>query len=633
MNRFKRTSRRLSGSAQCVTGLLTGLLAFLAPGCSGQGDHSSNAKEKQGTAPVIVDAVVMKSPDLPSPETAPYRDCLLTVFCRVERSISGDATEGQTFLATTWAFRDKVIQSGKELTDGALIRFTLAPLDLEGAGLGTIMRIDETEAFDEPEFWVQSMAVVKPGAHVHVEPPVYGSPLEELEPLNRKLVERGEGFTVGQEGFFFGMPTREIYRKDFWKLPDAAPDGPGSLKVVLDFHQQLAEKGIPLLFVVVPRASTLFPDLETGLPYNWEQTGPVNGPVDDWCQALRTEGVHVLNLTPQLLAQRFTTAQDGKSYPVYLPNDSHWSPFGAQLAAKVTSDYIRDNDLLSAEIANFIEPEHREVPISHRGDLADLMRSNGITDLDVDTIAFPVEPAPVNTGSQVQLLGDSLTRIFADNRSSYGDHLKARIGAQWDTIAPNAGVSTARRIFSRKLDMDEIDLVIWEVAEEFLAMPKMWRLIPMNTEDTLQLWRDSLLSKAIQPAATNVAPKAFEDPSDWDRLVGIRVTSDYSLTWKISPTENAQLTVRVRVGPVEAGVSQRAGVTFRILEDGKEIYRTGLVPRRDRYVTSETITIPLPKKADAEQSELTLITEVASGTPPPWIDWVTPEVFGAAMGE
>ena len=164
-------------------------------------------------------------------------------------------------------------------------------------------------------------------------------------------------------------------------------------------------------------------------------------------------------------------------------------------------------------------------------------------------------------------------------------------------------------------------------------MPNLWRLVPLNTEDTLQLWRDSLLSKAKQSPVTSFQPKAFEDPSDWDRLVGIRITSDSSLTWKISPTDHAQLTVRVRVDPVEAGVAQRAGVTFRVLNDGKELYRTGLVPRRDRHVLSETITIPLPRKTDAKQAELTLITEVASGTPPPWIDWVTPEVFGAEMGE
>ena len=259
MDRFKRINRRASRSASCAAGLLIGLIASLTAGCSDQGGDN-RATGKQQTAPVIIDAMVVSSPSLPSPETAPYRDCLFTMQCRVERSISGDAPEGNTFIATTWAFRDKVVQSGQELTSGALIRFTLVPLDLEGAGLGTTTRIDETDALEEPEFWVESMAVIKSGAHVHVEPPVYGSPIEELAPLNRKLVERGEGFTLGQDGFCFGMPTREIYRKDFWKLPDATPDSLGSFKVVLDFHQQLAAKGIPMLFVVVPRASTLFAD-------------------------------------------------------------------------------------------------------------------------------------------------------------------------------------------------------------------------------------------------------------------------------------------------------------------------------------------------------------------------------------
>ncbi|MEZ5324068.1 MAG: hypothetical protein R3F19_03275 [Verrucomicrobiales bacterium] len=631
MDRFNSTIYPAHPCTERLARLLAGVLVSLAIGCTDHASDSTNAGKSE-IAPIIVDAVVLSSPDLPSPETAPYRDCLFTVQCQVERSISGDATEGNTFHATTWAFRNKVMQAGQELTDGALIRFTLVPLDLEGAGLGTTMRIDETDALDRPEFWVQSMAVVKPGAHVHVEPPVYGAPLEELAPLNLKLVERGEGFTFGQEGFCFGMPTREIYRKDFWKLPDSAPAGTGSFSVVLDFHQQLAAKGIPLLFVVVPRASTIFADLETGMPYDWQQNGPVNAPVEDWCEALREQGVHVLNLTSQLLAQRYTTAKDGKSYPVYLPNDSHWSPFGAQASAKATADYIRDNGLLKNS-ASLVEPVASEKSISHRGDFADLMTSHGIENLDVDTVVFPVEPAPANANYQIQLLGDSLTRIFDDNHSSYGDHLQARIGAQWYIIAPNAGVTTSRKIFSRKNNLDEVDLVIWEVAEEFLAMTNMWRLVPLNTDNTLQLWRDGLLSKATQPVGSRVQAEAFEDPSDWDRLVGIRVPGNSTLTWKISPTDQAQLTMKVRVGPTEAGVAQRAGVTFRVLEDGNERYRTGLVPRRDRHVLSETITIPLPKKVastDAE-SELTLITEVAGGTPPPWIDWVTPEVFGAAM--
>ncbi|MGK0185458.1 MAG: hypothetical protein ACI9R3_001236 [Verrucomicrobiales bacterium] len=616
---------RLSHSGTtCAAALLICVLAPLTTGCA---DNKGNSSVKAKSRPVVVDAVVLSSPELPSPETAPYRDCLFTVRCKVERSISGDAPANENFLATTWAFRDRIAQPGQELTKGALIRLTLESLDLEAMGLATTMRIDESDTFDKPEFWVQSMAVVKPGAHVHVEPPVFGVPLEELAPLNRKLVERGEGFTIGQDGFFFGMPTREIYRKDFWKLPLESDFAPGAAEVVLDFHRQLEAKGIPLVFVVVPRASTIFPDIETGLPYDWESNGAVNAPVEDWCQELRGKGVHVVNLTAPFLANRFTEASDGKSYPVYLQNDSHWGPSGAQLAANVVTDYIRSNKLLP-DSALTIAPTAAELPITHTGDLAELMIANGITELARDTVAYQVQPAPVQDGVHVQLLGDSLTRIFDVNRSSFGDHLQARIGANWDIIAPNGGVTTARKIFSRKSDLDSIDLVIWEIAEEFIALHKMWRLVPLNTDDTLQFWRDALVSEAAQESADKSKATTFEEPGDWDDLVGIRSTAAARLTWNVVTEEGAQFTTRIRVGPTDAGVSRRASVMFRVLADGKELYHAGLVPRRDRHVMSEPITIPLPK---SESIQFTLVTEVAEGTAPPWIDWVSPEIDNAKL--
>lgn len=618
---------RLSRSG--TLGVAALFLCVLAPLTTGCADNKGAKNGKEPSDPVVVDAVVLNSPDLPSPETAPYRDCLVTVNCKVERSISGNAPTDENFLATTWAFRDRIAQPGQELTKGALIRLTLEPMDLKAKGLGTTMRIDEADTFDQPEFWVQSMAVVKPGAHVHVEPPVFGVPLEELAPLNRKLVERGEGFTIGSDGFFFGMPTREIYRKDFWKVPENSEVGPGAESVVLDFHRQLADKGIPLVFVVVPRASSIFADLETGLPYDWEKDGNVNAPVEDWCQALRDKGVHVINLTTPFLEHRFTTAGDGKSYPIYLQNDSHWGPAGAQLAADVVTAYVKENELVPS--ASFVDsPTTSELPVTHKGDLSELMIANDIDELTRETMAYTVEPAPAQEGLNVQLLGDSLTRIFDDKKASFGDHMQARIGAKWDIIAPNAGVSTSRKIFSRKTDIGDVDLVIWEVAEEFIALHKMWRLVPLDTDDTLQLWRDEGLSKATQKSADQSTVTTFVDPGDWDHLVGIRSTSAAQLTWAVDAEEKADFTTRIRVGPTDAGVSRRATVTFRVIANGKELYHAGLVPRRDRYVLSEPITIPFPESGKIDFS---LVTEVAAGTAPPWIDWVSPEINHAKLSE
>lgn len=608
-----------------VTGLFCGVGCMERRGADGAGAGAAAA-----AAPLVVEGTVLEAVAAPAPGQVPYRDCLLTAQCRVDRVLSGEAPASDTLLVTAWAFRDRIVQSGQDLKPGAIIRFTLEPLDLAGAGLDTTMRLDASDDTDSPEFWAAALAVIKPGGQAHVEPPVFGAPLAELPPLNRVLVEQGEGFYVGRDGFCFGMPTREIYRKDFWKLPQEAAVGAGvgAAAAVRDFHAQLTAQGIPLLVVVIPRAASVHADLATGLPYDWQKDGPVNAPVEDWCQHLRDAGIDVLNLTAQFLEHSSHASATGATYPLFLPNDSHFAPAGARLAAMATVDHLRERQWVPAGRVPVIE--EAEIRISHAGDFADLMQKEGVEPLACETVVIPAAQAPAEDGLVIQLLGDSLTRIFSEHRSSYGDHLKARIGARWDIIAPNAGVTTARRILARSGHLADADLVVWQIAEEFLGLHHLWRRVPMNAGDTLRLWRADLLEQRAEAGTAGVQP--FDDRGEWDHLVGIRVEGNSRLTWNgIRTGPKSRLTVRVRVGAADIGVSQRAAVGFRVFADDRELFHTALVPRRDRPALSEAIAIPLP---EAPSMSLRLITEVTpGGTPPAWIDWVFPEVVHAGIAE
>lgn len=90
-------------------------------------------------------------------------------------------------------------------------------------------------------------------------------------------------------------------------------------------QQDLAARGIPLLFVMAPNKARQLPQL---LPALLPQPKPGHSNYEVYTSELQQQGVELLNLTPL-----FTAWADTARYPLFPWSGTHWSAYGATLSA------------------------------------------------------------------------------------------------------------------------------------------------------------------------------------------------------------------------------------------------------------------------------------------------------------
>lgn len=137
-----------------------------------------------------------------------------------------------------------------------------------------------------------------------------------------------------------------FYRQDVEFLVQPSPLDERSAKLdnpvqaILRFRDQLKAKGVELLVVVTPGKPSIYPERLTGA----SPVAGINGAADAGASlgttaaghgksildSLARLGLHTVDLYTPLLAAK---ADDAKLGPLYLNDDTHWTPRGAELAA------------------------------------------------------------------------------------------------------------------------------------------------------------------------------------------------------------------------------------------------------------------------------------------------------------
>jgi len=121
--------------------------------------------------------------------------------------------------------------------------------------------------------------------------------------------------------------------------PMAPPKYADPVPVIVDFHRQLQERGVELYFMPVPVRPIIYPESVLGPePFAERETIPnLHQSLQELLSALRTSGVRVFDLTPTFLSHR----EHPQRGAVYVPSDTHWTPYGISLAAKILADEIK----------------------------------------------------------------------------------------------------------------------------------------------------------------------------------------------------------------------------------------------------------------------------------------------------
>ncbi len=250
---------------------------------------------------------------------------------------------------------------------------------------------------------------------------------------------------------------------------------------VLEFAAQLKERGIPLLLVPVPVKPMLYhehlflkgPDAPL---YHPDQLA--------FYDELRAAGIDVLDLTQPLYEFK-------KRHPVFLKQDTHWTPEAMKKAAALVADHIKKT---WPELANRDTTPLIDARLHDRSGLGDLV---GLLDLAQPEALFAPESVQLvsiqgldpDRAAPITLLGDSFVNIYTDPTLGFGGdagadagsgqdtppmmnagfahQLSLSLGRPLDVIARNgAGTTQTRREFAQRPD-DEVrakKLVVWVIA-------------------------------------------------------------------------------------------------------------------------------------------------------------------------
>jgi alginate O-acetyltransferase complex protein AlgJ len=327
--------------------------------------------------------------------------------------------------------------------------------------------------------------------------PLYTDALEEESVVARALVPSaqevltgwlGRGIDrvyVGRGGALFYRPTvdcltargfldpRQLARRAQGLGEGGEPLQPDPRAAILEFHRQLAARGIRLIVMPVPAKASVQPEM-LAAGHEGCQAVIQNPSFAPFKQELEREGVLVFDV-----AQAFVQAK--ASGPQYLVADAHWRPEAMERAADLLAKFIEAQVLPEADYAVVYQREAEAV--TNLGDTARMFR------LPAGQRLFKpetVEIHPVVTpwgdlwrptrSADILLLGDSFSNIYSLEAMGWGEaaglaeQLSYYLHRPIDTRRRNgSGAYVTRARLDQELARGEDTLagkrlVVWEFA-------------------------------------------------------------------------------------------------------------------------------------------------------------------------
>ena len=276
-------------------------------------------------------------------------------------------------------------------------------------------------------------------------------------------------------GQFWGNEALKISRSN--KSEEADP-----IPAILDFRDQLKQRGIELLLAPVPPKAAIYPEkIVPELPLNRNDSAPY---LKRFCDELRGKGVEIVDLT-----ELFVRRRDGERGPVFCKTDTHWSGSGCVIAAQAMAEKIRISS----------QPHHDYVTnwkqIEFTGDLTSLLADDAAKSTPEKTFVRVINDK--SSGGLVQpdkespllVLGDSYTLVYHDflaQGAGLIDQLAAELGFAPDLIGTRgSGASVVRASLYRRSVKDaqylaKKKMIIWCFAAREFTEAEGWTRLPIS---------------------------------------------------------------------------------------------------------------------------------------------------------
>jgi len=277
-----------------------------------------------------------------------------------------------------------------------------------------------------------------------------------------------------------------------WQSPRAGRDRPVAIDLELpnhpfaaiaDFDRQLRGRGLDFLLVVLPSRLEIYPELACELAATDGFAG-MGAATQRFLLELNRAGVETLSLTGPFVAARFGADPADQ---LFLRSDPHWTPRGAELAAKVVAEQVARFPWF--ERGSIVEG--RDVRIEPRDfgyDPGPALAKRGAE----------VEPVSGNTlwtgdklfdaadeSSPITVLGDSNVRLHSMTACDFCTQLCRFTGWKIDAIQAYGGAAEqVRRKLARRepSEWQGKQLVVWVVPETLLVPTEWWKLVPLDAK-------------------------------------------------------------------------------------------------------------------------------------------------------
>ncbi len=264
------------------------------------------------------------------------------------------------------------------------------------------------------------------------------------------------------------------------------------LPVIVKYNEELKALGVELLLVPVPCKAAIYPEKLDGKID--AKTVPSMGA---YFAKLKAAGVNVLDLESVFIAER--TEHPDKQ--LYCATDSHWSPFAAQLVAKIVAENYKGlKEISENSLADLIT-----LPVETIEFHGDLIEGTQKASVPKDKLplqrageAVPPNGKAVRTlesdpKSAMLVIGDSHLQVFRKGgnmittQAGFVDHLQVALPTAVEEITMQAGGADGPRVEVARATAKNPDfwakkkIVVWVfTAREFTQ--GRWRVIPAKVK-------------------------------------------------------------------------------------------------------------------------------------------------------
>lgn len=349
-----------------------------------------------------------------------------------------------------------------------------------------------------------------------------------LAPAQELMARVGAGNEqayVGRDGWLFFRPgidyvtgtpflnQRTLAKRAAGGSDFVAPPQPDPRVAILQFRQQLDERGIQLIIMPTPVKPMIQPEKLSPRYDDYDEV--IQNPSYEQFQSeMEEQGVLVFDVGAHLLERKRETQE-----PQFLETDTHWTPAAMQSSAEQLVQFIEarfpswrqasslslDNGAPATSSGQPAGPTRlfasQSVDVENLGDIAAMMKlpeeqtlykAQAVTVrqiLRADKALWQSSP-----DSELLLLGDSFTNIFSLKEMNWGEaagfaeQLSFQLQQPIDRIAQNdAGAFATRQTLSNELARgnDRLagkKLVVWQFAIRELAVGD-WKLLPMKLKE------------------------------------------------------------------------------------------------------------------------------------------------------